>query len=81
MGKLRVLNSMGDSQVAWDAAAVAAGDPESQAAVAEAERIFNEARARGSTAFSVSQGKAPTRLDHFDATEEQILLVPRVVGG
>lgn len=81
MGKLRVLNSMGDSQVAWDAAAVAAGDPEAQAAVAEAERIFNEARARGSTAFSVSQGKVPTRLDHFDATEEQILLVPRVVGG
>ena len=81
MSKLRILNSTGDSQVAWDPAAVAAGDPEAQAAVAEAERIFNEARARGGSAFSVSQGQAPTRLDRFDATAEQILLVPRVVGG
>lgn len=81
MSVLRVLSSQGDTQYRWDRAAVEAGDAEAEAAVREAERIFQSARRGGSTAFSVTTGSAPVRIDRFDETAEQIILVPRVVGG
>lgn len=81
MGMLRVMSRRGDDRVAWDARQVEVGDPEAVAAVREAERIFEEERARGATAFKVEPGQAPTRIDQFDRTAEQIVLVPRVVGG
>ena len=46
-----------------------------------AERIFNEERARGATAFRVEPGKTVERIEKFDRTAEQIVMVPRVVGG
>jgi len=81
MGMLRVLSSAGDTQYTWDRVAVEAHDAEAEAAVREAERIFKSARRGGSTAFSVSTGTAPVRIDQFDQTAEQIILVPRVIGG
>jgi hypothetical protein len=81
MSSLRVLNRTGDRQVCWDPRAVAAGDPEAEAAVREAERLFAEQRARGATAVRVEPGRAPARMDRFDPEAEQILLIPRVVGG
>jgi hypothetical protein len=81
MGMLRVMSKRGDDKVAWDSRQVALGDPEALAAVREAEAIFAEQRARGATAFKVETGKAPTRIDTFDRTAEQILMVPRVIGG
>ena len=81
MAKLRVLSGQGDSVVEWDAERAAAGDAEALAAVREAERIFDEARARGATAFVVESGQAATRLDRFDPAAEQVVLVPRVAGG
>lgn len=81
MGMLRVMSRRGDDRVTWDARRAAVGDPEAEAAVREAERIFNEERARGATAFKVDAAKATTRIDQFDRTAEQIVLVPRVVGG
>lgn len=81
MGTLRIMSKRGDDRVQWDTRRAAVGDSEAEAAVREAERIFNESRAKGATAFKVEQGKSPTRIDAFDRTAEQIVMVPRVVGG
>lgn len=81
MGMLRVMSRRGDERVAWDSQKAAAGDGEAAAAVREAERIFNAERARGATAFKVVSGKPGERIEHFDSTAEQIVMVPRVVGG
>lgn len=81
MGMLRVLSRRGDDRVAWDVKKAEVGDLDAIAAVREAERIFSEERARGATAFKVAPGQAPTRIEQFDQTAQQIILVPRVVGG
>jgi len=78
---LRVMSRRGDDRVNWDQQKVLAGDLEAIAAVREAERIFAQERAKGATAFSVEPGKPIQRIDTFDETAEQIVLVPRVVGG
>ncbi len=81
MGVLRVLSRHGDDRVTWDQSAVDAGDATALAAVREAERILHEHRARGATALRVSPGKPAERIEHFDPTAEQIVVVPRVIGG
>lgn len=81
MGMLRVLSRHGDDRYRWDESAIAAGDAEAQAAVREAERIFKEERARGATAVRMSPGRTVERIDEFDPNAEQILMIPRVVGG
>jgi hypothetical protein len=81
MGMLRVMSRRGDDRIAWDISQVEVGDAEALAAVREAERIFAEQRAQGATAFRVETGKPPVRIGEFDQTAEQIVLVPRVVGG
>lgn len=81
MGMLRIMSRKGDERVAWDNTRVEVNDPEAIAAIREAERIFNQERARGATAFKVESGKPVERIDTFDRTAEQIVMVPRVVGG
>ena len=81
MGMLRVMSRRGDDRVTWDEQKRLTGDPEAIAAIREAERIFALERAKGATAFRVEPGKPVQRIEHFDATAEQIVLVPRVVGG
>jgi hypothetical protein len=81
VGMLRVMSRRGDDRIEWDLNKVEMLDTEAIAAVQEAERIFNEQRARGATAFKVEQGKTVERLERFDRTAEQIVVVPRVVGG
>ncbi len=81
MGMLRIMSRKGDDRVAWDLQKLEANDPEATSAVREAERIFNQERARGATAFKVVPGKPVERLETFDRTAEQIVMVPRVVGG
>lgn len=78
---LRVMSRRGDDRVNWDQQKVLEGDLEAMAAVREAERIFAQERAKGATAFRVEPGKPIQRIDTFDETAEQIVLVPRVVGG
>jgi hypothetical protein len=78
---LRVMSRRGDDRVTWDEQKVLAGDPEATAAIREAERIFAQERAKGATAFRVGTGKPAERIEQFDRTAEQIILVPRVVGG
>jgi hypothetical protein len=81
VGMLRVMSRRGDDRVTWDGQKVQAGDPEAVAAVREAERIFAQERAKGATAFRVEPGKPAQRIEQFDRTAEQIVIVPRVVGG
>lgn len=81
MGMLRIMSRKGDERVAWDLNKVEAHDPEATAAIREAERIFSQERARGATAFKVESGKPVERIETFDRTAEQIVMVPRVVGG
>jgi uncharacterized protein YjiK len=81
MGMLRVMSRRGDDRVVWDLKKLEVNDPEAVAAIREAERIFNEERTRGATAFKVEPGKPVERIEKFDRTAEQILIVPRVVGG
>ncbi|WP_236601699.1 hypothetical protein [Ktedonobacter sp. SOSP1-52] len=78
---LRVMSRRGDDRLTWDEQKVLAGDAEAVAAIQEAERIFAQERARGATAFRLDPGKPAERIEVFDATAEQIVLVPRVVGG
>ena len=81
MGMLRVMSRRGDDRLSWDGQKVLAGDTEAIAAVREAEHIFAQERAKGATAFRVEPGKPVERIESFDATAEQIVMVPRVVGG
>lgn len=81
MAKLRILSARGDTVVEWNPAEVEAGDREARAALREAERIFEEARGRGATAFKVERGKPAERLDRFDQKADEVVIVPRVAGG
>jgi hypothetical protein len=75
------MSRRGDDRISWDSKKLEVHDPEALAAIREAERIFNEERMKGATAFKVEPGKAIERIDTFDRTAEQIVIVPRVVGG
>ena len=81
VGMLRVMSRRGDDRLTWDEKRAQVGDSEAIAAVREAERIFAQERAKGATAFRVVDGKPVHRIEQFDATAEQIVMVPRVVGG
>jgi len=81
MGVLRVLSHHGDDRYMWDKTAVMTGDMEAQAAVREAERVFAEQRARGATAVRVKPDRVTERIEKFDPEADQILMIPRVVGG
>lgn len=81
MGMLRIMSRRGDDRVVWDPGKVNVNDPEAVAAVREAERIFEQERKKGATAFKVEPGKPIRHIDKFDQTAEQIVMVPRVVGG
>jgi hypothetical protein len=81
MAKMRVLSARGDTVLEWDERKLQTGDPEALAAVREAERIFEEQRSRGATAFVVEPDTPARRIDSFERTAEQIVVVPRVAGG
>jgi hypothetical protein len=82
MASLTILNASGDTAVAWDERAFAAGDPEAQRAVEEAERLFAEARAAGAEAFRVRAGALAERAITLDPlAAEDVVIIPRMVGG
>ena len=81
MGVLRVLSHHGDDRYTWETNAVEVGDTDAIAAVREAERIFAEQRAKGATAVKVMPGRPAERLDRFDPEAQEIVMIPRVVGG
>jgi ATP-dependent exoDNAse (exonuclease V) alpha subunit len=81
MGYLRVLSSQGDTVYTWDEQKVEAGDPGALEAIQEAERIIREAQAKGAVAFKIKPGEPAERIEGFDKTAEEIVVVPRIVGG
>ncbi len=81
MGMLRIMSRRGDDRILWNNSKAETHDAEAIAAVREAERIFTQERAKGATAFKVEPGKPVERIEQFDRTAEQIVIVPRVVGG
>jgi hypothetical protein len=81
MAVLRIMGSSGDQSVRWDRDGLRVGDPEAQAAVREAERLFQEARSRGAIGFRVSYGQPAERIERFDPDAEQIIVVPQIAGG
>jgi len=81
MGMLRVISKRGDDRVRWNEQDALGGNAEARAAIREAERIFACERARGATAFRVDAGKPVEQIGQFDPQAEQIVIVPRVIGG
>jgi len=82
MASLSVLNGSGDTTVNWDERAFVDGDPEACAAVTEAERLFAETRAAGGEAFRLRAGALAERVRELEPAEaEDVLVVPRMVGG
>jgi hypothetical protein len=82
MSALRILNASGDTCINWDETAYAAGDPEAVAAVQEAERLFETARAAGGEAFRVQAGAPAQRATRLEpARTEDVLVIPPMVGG
>lgn len=72
MATIRVLDGTGHTALDYDL--------KEEDAVREAERIFEDARKRGATAFRTDCSPA-IKLERFDPTAEQITVVPRVAGG
>jgi len=81
MGKLSVISGFGDTAIEWDTKRVEVDDPDAREAVREAERIFEQQIARGSTAFKLKPGCPAERIDEFDIAAEHIIIVPRIAGG
>ena len=81
MATLYILSSRGDKRVSWSPEGVEAGDSEALAAIAEAEAIFARERARGSSAFKLLPGEPAERIDTFDRTAKEIVIIPRMAGG
>lgn len=82
MASISVLNASGDTTITWDQSAYAVGDDTAAAAVAEAERLFADARAAGGEAFRVQAGTLAERVTVLRPdTDEDVLIVPRMVGG
>jgi hypothetical protein len=82
MASLSILNASGDTTVSWDERAFAEGEAAAQAAVAEAERLFAEARAAGGEAFRVQAGALAERITTLDPrSHTDVMVVPRMVGG
>lgn len=82
MNKLQVMGREGHRELEWDPERVEAADPEALAVIAEAEQIIEEALARGQAAFVVEAPDQPAkRVEHFDHTAPQTIVVPRLAGG
>ena len=81
MSVLHVLSRQGDIRIEWDPKKAEIGDPEALAAIAEAERILEEARREGATAFMVRPNGQAQVMEEFDRTAEKVVVVPRIVGG
>jgi len=81
MGLLRVISRRGDDHVYWNEQDALTGDPEANAAIQEAERIFARERARGGTAFRLEASRPVEKMEQFDPQASHIIMVPQVAGG
>lgn len=74
IGELRVMDMTGDTNVSWDR--------RNRDEVKAAERMFDSLRSKGFSAFSVDRiGRKNELITEFDERLEEIIMVPRIVGG
>jgi len=74
MGQLHILDKTGDSRIIWNV-----GDTEH---VKTAKATFDGLRAKGYSMFSIkADGDTGGRVDEFKPELEQVIAVPRIVGG
>jgi len=71
---LRVMSRHGDDRVTWDEQSVLEGNPEAVAAVREAERIFEQERAKGATAFKLILGNLHNALRNLTKLPSRLSL-------
>jgi hypothetical protein len=82
MNKLQVLGRSGHKELVWESEKVEEADAETLAVIEEAERIVNEAFARGQAVFRLDAPGLPAeRIEQFDPTAPCTVVVPRLVGG
>lgn len=82
MNKLQILGREGHRELVWEPAAVAREEREATEVIAEAERIVEEAIARGHLALRIDDPEQPAvRIEKFDPTAPRTVIVPRIVGG
>jgi len=88
VGMLRVMSRRGDDQFPWPDLGCESDlqelKEEQRKAVKRAEEIFEEERKKSATAFLTKAGKPAQRIEEFDPfikKDEEIIIVPRVVGG
>ncbi|MBI3910407.1 MAG: hypothetical protein HY320_05670 [Armatimonadetes bacterium] len=73
MGLLLIMNSRGDTRVAWDVADAGSLD--------RARRMVEEAYAQGKGVFRLDEAGVATRLKEFDPEAREIVVIPRLRGG
>lgn len=77
MSKLIVLRSKGYEEIEWDPGAAEAGETEAVEAAEKARTAMEDEQSRGGAAFEVSgPGRRAQRLETFDPTAEQIVVLP-----
>ena len=74
VGEMSIMDYTGHSRVTWDI-----GEP---GEVATAREVFDSLIAKGYSAFGSKEKAAPKhKLGTFDPTMEELIMVPRTVGG
>lgn len=82
MNKLQILGREGHRELVWDAEEVETGDMDAAEVIAEAERIVEEAVARGQLVMRIDAPEQPAqRIEKFDYTAPRTVIVPRIAGG
>jgi hypothetical protein len=78
VGRIIVANRHGDQVVEWDPAATT---DEGRAAIVEAEKILEEARARGCAVSKKVDGKHVLDNGPFDPQVEEYQIIAPIAGG
>ena len=82
MNRLQILGREGHRELVWEVEKVEEEDPDTLAVIEEAERIVNEAFARGQAVFRIDDPDQPaTRINQFDRTAPRLVVIPRLAGG
>jgi hypothetical protein len=82
MNKLQVLGRSGHRELVWDPEKVEEDEQEALEVIQEAERIANQAFARGQAVFRIDSPDEPAvRITQFDRTAPTTVIIPHLVGG
>lgn len=74
VGEMAVMDGTGDTKTTWDS--------DKPAEVEEARRTFDTLKAKGYSAFRVTdKGGNGEEMKTFDPMAEKMIMVPRMVGG